>query len=290
MKHLATLFFYLITIIAFAQKPIEVTNARYKMVLQRNTSMEELEQQCLEQAKLRAIEKECGVRISEVTINNTGENGGGLNQSFQSLTKTQVNGEWIRDTKVPAFIWTCAGGTLELETIVSGTIQKFPEEGRVKLNLLTATDRAFKNKTTKFNDGSNLYLQVQASQKGYLSIYYVDHVANKVYRLFPGPNKNNMDMVPMKNDKVYALFSGTTEFPEHPQSSELTAGLSSDIKPQIDEIVVIYGDTELKKPLLDFDTASKLYALSIQDFYSWKANLYSKNNQVTVGSIPITIE
>ncbi len=290
MNKLLPLFFSLLSMGTIAQKPIDVIDTRYKMTLPRNTSMEALEQQCLEQAKLRAIEKECGVRISEVTINNVNEKDGGMNQSFQTLTKTQVNGEWVRDTQAPEFKWSCSGNTLEVEAIVSGLVQKFPDEGRVKLNLLTAADKSFKNTSTLFNDGSQLFLQVKSSQKGFLSIYYIDHVVNKAYRLFPGPNYNSLDMVPMKGDKSYTLFAGATEFTEHPQCTELTTGLSSDVKPQIDELVVIYSDAELRKPLLDLDKSARLYALSIEDFYTWKAGLYGKNNQVSIGTIPITIQ
>lgn len=290
MNKLFSLFFTLLSITLFAQKPIDILETRYKMTLNRNTSMEALEQQCLEQAKLRAIERECGVRISEVTINNVNEKNGGVNQSFQTLTKTQVNGEWVRDTKDPEFRWTCMGNTLEVEAIVSGLIQKFPEEGRVKLNLLTATDKAFKNTTTLFNDGAQIFLQVKSSQKGFLSIYYLDHVLNKAYRLFPGPNYNSLDMVPLKGDKAYTLFAGATEFVEHPQCAELNTGLSSDVKPQMDELVVIYSDAELRKPLLELDKSARLYTLSMEDFYTWKAGLFGKNNQVTIGTIPITIK
>jgi len=290
MKKLLPLFFGVLSLTIHGQQPIEILDTKYKMILPKNVSMETLEQQCLEQARLRAIEQKCGTRVSEVTINNVNEKNGGINESFQSLTKTQVNGEWVRDTRAPEFRWTCSGNTLEVEAIVSGLVQKFPDEGRVKLNLLTATDKSFKNTTTLFKDQSQLFLQVKSSQKGFLSIYYIDHVVKKVYRLFPGPNYNSLDMVPMKGDKSYTLFAGATEFTDHPQCTELTTGLSSDVKPQIDELVVIYSDTELRKPLLDLDKSAKLYTLSIEDFYTWKAGLYSKNTQVSVGTIPITIE
>lgn len=290
MNKLFSIFFSLFGLFVYAQKPIEINDSRYKLLLPRNVNMETLELQCLEQAKLRAIEKECGVRISEVTINNVREQNGDIDQSFQTLTKTQVNGEWIRDTKDPVFKWTCSGSALEVEAFVSGLVQKFPEEGRVKLNLLTATDKALKNTTTQFKDGSNLYLQVKASQKGYLSVYYVDHITNIAYRLFPSSSKNNIDMVTIQGDKAYTLFAGATDIAEHEQSPALNTYLSSNKKPQIDELVVIYSDSNLKKPMLSYDNASKLYTLTLEDFYTWKASLYGKNNQVSIGTIPITIQ
>ena len=290
MNKLFSIFFSLFGLIVCAQKPIEINDSHYKLILPRNVNMETLELQCLEQAKLRAIEKECGVRISEVTINNVSEQNGDIDQSFQTLTKTQVNGEWIRDTKDPVFKWTCSGSALEVEAFVSGLVQKFPEEGRVKLNLLTATDKALKNTTTQFKDGSNLYLQVKASQKGYLSVYYVDHITNIAYRLFPSSSKNNIDMVTIQGDKAYTLFAGATDIAEHEQSPALNTYLSSNKKPQIDELVVIYSDSNLKKPMLSYDNSSKLYTLTLEDFYTWKAGLYGKNNQVSIGTIPITIQ
>jgi len=42
--------------------------------------------------------------------------------------------------------------------------------------------------------------------------------------------------------------------------------------------------------MLNYDNTAKMYTMSIDDFYSWKAGLYGKNNQVTIGTIPITIE
>jgi hypothetical protein len=290
MKKLITLIFSLFGLVVSAQRPIEISDSRYSMVLPRNMSMENVELQCLEQAKLRAIEKECGIRISEVTINNVSEQADGVNQTFQTLTKTQVNGEWIRDTKEPTFKWTCEGNTLEVEATVSGLVQKFPDEGRVKLNLLTATDKAFKNTTTQFRDGSNLYLQLKASQKGFISVYYVDHVANTAYRLFPNASNNSLDMVGIQGDKSYTLFAGATGIDEHAQSPALNTYLSSNKKPQIDELVVIYSDSNLKKPMLNYDNTSKMYTLSIEEFYTWKAGLYGKNNQVSIGTIPITIQ
>ncbi|MFM9004197.1 MAG: hypothetical protein ACKOSR_01650, partial [Flavobacteriales bacterium] len=108
-----------------AQKLIDV-NGEYSMVLRKDITMNELERLCIEQARLRCIEREGGLRVSESTVSQVKDSDGKASDTFNSLSSTQVQGEWVADITPPLVRWSCTPsgiGELEVTAKVHGKVR-----------------------------------------------------------------------------------------------------------------------------------------------------------------------
>ncbi len=82
----------ILTTSCYAQKQVTV-KATYDMALPRNLSMEQLEERCIQEAKIKAIREKFGTRNSQVTVNNVKETNGAFSEEFESRIAQQENAE-----------------------------------------------------------------------------------------------------------------------------------------------------------------------------------------------------
>jgi hypothetical protein len=285
MPLLLSLLLYTTTI--FAQQKQKI-NGVYSMVLPRHLSMEQAEQKCIEQARLQALGNAFGYRVSEVTVNRVKESNRTMQEDFQTIAQTQVQGEWISDTEPPKVQWSCNNNQLSISTQVMGEALGFPDGGKLQWSLNTCAYADCANPNSQFKNGNNLFLQLQASESGFVNVYYWDHNAHEMLRLFPGAQHNEMKGVKIKADQSYTLFHQPSPFSDHPQMLDLQLTISNDKdNTQTDEIIVIYSKKEIQKPLLQMKDG--LYSTDEKSFLQWKSNIYSKDNLVDVQMIPVTI-
>lgn len=273
-----------------AQKQVTV-KATYDMALPRNFSMEQLEERCTQEAKIKAIHEKFGTRNSQVTVNNVKETNGAFSEEFESRTTQQENAEWLKDLEAPIIKWTYGANSLSVEVTVKGIIQSFPDEGNVSLKIETSSDESFSNPTTDFKSGASFYMNLIASSSGFVTVYYKSSDNNRVYRVLP---KNcNTNMCSIEADKKYYVCSKDQETAYHLDSEELIFYLGDNVNFQTDELIVIYSKRECVKPILDKevkDNKQEPFGLSFSEFTDWKLGLYKSNNQVTIKTIPIFIK
>ena len=277
----------LYTTTIFGQKNSKI-NGTYTLTLSRNITIEQAEQRCVEQARLKAIGEAFGYRVSEVTVNRVDESNRQVKEDFQSITQTQVQGEWISDIQSPKITWVCHENQLSVSASVFGEARSFPEGGKLKWSLNTCAYADCINPNTEFKNNSNLYLQVKASESGYINVYYWDHKGKEMFRIFPSAAHNEMKGVKIKADESYTLFHSPSSFSDHPQMLDLQLTISDENdQMQTDEIIVIYSKKEIQKPLLTLREG--LYSIDERTFLEWKSNIYSKDNLVDAQMIPVTI-
>jgi hypothetical protein len=288
MRHLFALIFTLSAGFLFAQKEREV-NASYSMELPKNITMEQMEQRCIEQARLKAIGDAFGYTLSETTVDNTHEGNSGLNNSFAVLTKTNVQGEWLRDKSEPILNWEPSGKTLKLTATVHGVIREFPKSGKAKLELHLSNDERFTNEVTQFKDGQDLFASFQTSSKGFLSVYYVDHASKEVFRLIPSATNNDLNGVEVQADKTYHLFQNASPFSENKSIPGLSLALPTSKDIQMDELVFIYSPKEIRKPSLSYNSEAKMYVMKLSEFEQWKTSAAQSNPEAIMKALAISI-
>ena len=285
------LFFALIlTSSCQAQKQVTV-KATYDMALPRNLSMEQLEERCTQEAKIKAIREKFGTRNSQVTVNNVKEVNGAFSEEFESRITQQENAEWLKDLEAPVIKWTYGANSLSVEVSVKGIIQSFPDEGNVSLKIETASDESFINPTTDFKSKADFYMNLIASSSGYVTVYYKSSDNNRVYRVLPKNSETNMCNI--SADKKYYACTTMQKSEETLDSEPLYFEISKNTNQQIDELIVIYSKKECVKPILDKevkDAKNEPFGLSFSEFTDWKLGLYKSNNQVTIKTIPIFIK
>jgi len=251
--------------------------------------MEQLEQLCIEQARLRAIGDAFGYSLSETTVDNTKEGNSGLSNSFAVLTKTNVQGEWLRDKTEPQLNWVPSGKTLKLTATVEGVIREFPKTGKAKIAIHLSNDKEMRNEVTQFKDGQDLFASFQSSSKGHLSVFYLDHSTQEVYRLIPSATGNDLNSVEMQADKIYQLFQTPSPFPENKSIPSLELGLPAGKDIQLDELIFIYSPKEIKKPSLNYNSDAKMYLMKYSEFEQWKTTSAQSNPEAVIKSVAITI-
>jgi len=251
--------------------------------------MEQLEQSCVEQARLKAIGDAFGYLIFETTVDKTQENSAGFNNSFAVLTKTNVQGEWLRNTSEPQLNWEPANKTLKLTATVNGVIREFPKTGKAKIEIHLSNDSKMSNDITLFKDGQDLFASFQSSSKGNLSVFYVDHSSNEVYRLIPSATNNDLNTVEVLSDKVYQLFQTVSPFSENKSIPALSLSLPNGKDIQTDELVFIYSPADIRKPSLSYNSDAKMYLMKFTEFEQWKTTSVQTNPEVVVKSVAITI-
>ncbi len=270
-----------------AQKKVTLAG-QYEMTLEKNKTMEETENKCIEQARLSAMGNEFGYRITEVTINNQREVNKHRDEQFQSITQTSVMGEWIGDLSSPSIQWTCAGNTLSCLVKITGQAIAIPEEGKISFQITTSNEEQCKAPLSRFENNDRLFVKVTSSAKGYLSVFYWDHASQKIYRLLPSAQYNALNGVKIAADQSYVLFKDKMDFPEHPVGLPLTLdGGSGNGLTQLDEIILVYSNEEMQKPPLFCE--ENLCQIDEVAFQEWKTNLYHPKNRIEIQYVPIEI-
>ena len=288
MRFLIALIFVFSTFTLFAQKEIEVS-AYYSMELPKNITMEQLEQRCIEQARLKSIGESFGFVIFETTIDNTQEINSIFNNSFAVLTKTNVQGEWLRDLSEPQLIWEHFEKTLMVTATVNGIIREFPKTGRAKIEIHLSNDANMNYDVTQFKDGQELFASFQSSSKGHLSVFYVDHSSQDVYRLIPSATNNDLNSVEVQSDKTYQLFQTTSPFLENKSIPGLELGLPSAKDLQMDDLVFVYSPQDIRKPSLTYMADAKMYLMNYNDFEQWKTSTMQAIPEAVFKSVTISI-
>lgn len=288
MRYLLVIILSVTQISLFAQKEKDV-KSNYSLELPKNVTMEQLEQRCIEQARLKAIGEAFGFVVSETTIDNTQENKAGFNNSFAVLTKTNVQGEWLRDKSEPQLNWEASGKTLKLTAMVHGVIREFPKTGKAKIDIHLSNDSKMSNDITLFKDGQDLFASFQTSSKGNLSVFYVDHSSNEVYRLIPSATSNDLNTVEVLSDKSYQLFQTVSPFSENKSIPALSLSLPNGKDLQMDELVFIYSPADIRKPSLTYNADARMYLMNYNDFEQWKTSSVQANPEAVIKSVAITL-
>lgn len=288
MRYLIALIFTLSSALLYAQKEKEV-KASYSMELPKNITMEQLEQRCIEQARLKAIGDAFGYTLSETTVDNTQEGNSGLNNSFAVLTKTNVQGEWLRDKSEPVLNWEPSGKTLKLTATVNGVIREFPKTGKAKIDIRLSNDKYMTNEVSQFKNGQDLFASFQTSSKGHLSVFYIDHSTEEVYRLIPSATGNDLNSIEVQADKVYELFQTTSPFPENKSIPSLELGLPAGKDIQMDELVFVYSPKDIRKPSLTYNAEAKMYVMGLGEFEQWKTSSVQSNPEAVIKAVAISI-
>ena len=259
------------------------------MELPKNITMEQLEQRCIEQARLKAIGDAFGLVLSETTVDNAQESAAGYVGSFAVLTKTNVQGEWLRDKSEPLLNWEPSGKTLKLTATVTGVIREFPKTGKSRVVIHLSNDRHMTNEVSQFKNGQDLFASFQTSSKGHLSVFYIDHSTEEVYRLIPSATGNDLNSIEVQADKVYELFQTTSPFPENKSIPSLELGLPAGKDIQMDELVFVYSPKDIRKPSLTYNAEAKMYVMGLGEFEQWKTSSAQSNPEAVIKSMAISI-
>jgi hypothetical protein len=271
-----------------AQKK-QLVQGSYTLQLGRSQTMEELESQCIEQAKLMAIAREFGTSISETTVSSSTDVNGKADNQFTVLTRTSVKGEWLQDETSPKLTWECHENSMQVTAQVYGYVREFPKSGKTEISFYACSAGDPTRAKTEFNHGESLQAFFKSSSNGYLSIYYIDHNKHTAQRLFPAATMASANHIAVQADKEFIVFNRNmaVNYGWGQATMEIALELPQGITTTIDELVAVFSTEEYTKPSLQTNEA--LAELSEEAFETWLMELKSRQKHCSTKRESISI-
>jgi len=236
-----------------------------------NVTLEQAKQMAVERARIDAIAREFGTNVSQMntvaTINSNGESA----TAFNSLGSTEVNGDWLADTKEPEIEIDYESGMLAITARVWGKARERKTadfELSVKL-LCNGTE------SEKFRNNDRFSIRFRSPVKGYLSIYLVDDNLRQAYCLLPYETEDG-EAREIRNNAEYVLLS--TEDPLYPYREETI--LTTENEVDFNRIVLVFSTNRFVMPLTEQGTY--LPELPTPEFDRWLQRCRTKDTAMYV--------
>ena len=258
---------------------------------------------CIELARINAIENTFGKVIMQgnsTYIQNSTTNLKNENyNSFNFISDTYVNGEWLNDIERPKIEYpTQKGSNNEDELWIKVTVYGFISELKstpTNFNFITLScDNEPNCETEIFKDGQDLFTRFISPINGFLSIYVDVPTENKTYKILPYKNSRNSSSIKIEADKEYIFFSKNRNLLKD-SVDEVFANLSKKNTPEVNKFFVIFSpENNINKPILSvsnktneaFELGDSINSL---EFQKWIQKNKSFNKQLQIFTKYITI-
>lgn len=258
---------------------------------------------CIELARINAIENTFGKVIMQgnsTYIQNSTNNLKNENyNSFNFISDTYVNGEWLNDIEKPKIeYYTQKGSNNEDELWFKVTVFGYISELKstpTNFNFITLfCDNEENCETETFREGQSLFSKFKTPESGFLSIYLDIPSENRTYKLLPYKYSKDISSIKVVADKEYVFFSKNLNLLKD-SVDELKAYLSIANKPEVNKLFIIFSpEKDINKPILSAsDNYNKILELpdsiNSMDFQKWiqKIKIYNKGIQILTKYITI---
>ena len=241
----------------YAQKTHNVSG-EYTYYPPENISLEQAKTMAVERARLDAIAREFGANVSQTNTVAISAQNGESETNFQSLGTTEVNGDWIADTKEPEIVVAYEGGMLVISAKVWGKIRE-RKRADFELSIQTLCNGI---ESEKFKNNDRFSVRFRSPVKGYFSIWLADDNLRQVYCLLPYENANG-EAREMQSRKEYTLLSTADE--QYPYREETILTAERDV--EFNRLVFIFSTARFTMPLTE--QGEYLPELSATDFEKW---------------------
>lgn len=278
----------LISFNCFSQK-IKTVEADYIYYAPSNITVEEAKRTALERAKIQAIADAFGTIVSQSISTYITNNNSDSDTYFISLEESDVKGEWLENIGDPKFgdIFY-QDNFLVVPVSIKGKAREIiaPKIDFKAIPLKNGLEEKFES--YDFKDGDYLYMLFQSPLSGYLSIFLIDEMAEKVYCALP---YRNSDGSPKKidADKEYLLFSQKyAEIQERRFVDEYKLTCSQE--KEYNDFYILFSEEPFSKMVMAEDYEYKLpKTTNLKDFQKWLTKVRVKNPNLSLVKIPILI-
>lgn len=254
---------------------IKVELGEAQNIIPTNKSEEEITRECLINARINAIENAFGEVILQgnSTYIRNSQNGkqSEVNQVFNFIGESYVNGEWMEDIEPPLITkfnhenerWIKVKVKCKVREL-DVSVPQFQAEPLSCTKIICATET--------FNNGQDLYLHFKTPEKGYLAIYLDVPEDRRTYRLFPYKNFSKDSLQQLKADEDYIFFSSKNSKICSPAIvDELILTLKDPAKAEFNKMYIIFTPNQpTQKPLLSKGSAinftTEEWKLELPDF------------------------
>lgn len=245
------------TVLSCAQKVREVSG-EYVYYPPENISLEQAKMMAVERARLDALTRTFGANVSQINSVAVSTHNGESDTNFQSLGTTEVNGDWLADTRTPEYAIAYEGDMLVIKVKVWGKVR---ERKRANFDLSIAT-LCNGTESEKFKNNDRFSVRFCSPVKGFLSIWLADDNLQQAYCLLPYDNSNG-EAREIQSRKKYVLLS--TADSQYPYREETI--LTAERETEFNRLVFVFSPNRFTMPLAEHGTY--LPELSVPDFVKW---------------------
>lgn len=277
------LFFTCSIVYAQEEKKVETT---YTFIAPENLSIEQAKAKALERAKIQIIAEEFGTTISQNNTTLMSNSNGKSDVDFMSLSSSDVKGEWIETYGEPTYDISYKNNQLIITVSAKGKIRKIVSADiDVKAKVLrNGTEVKFES--SEFKSGDDLYLYFQSPVNTFVAVYLLNQMNNQVYCLLPYQN-SSYGVFSAEHDKPYIFFSSTKTEGNPEEVDEYVMTCEEEM--ERNTIFVIHSVNAFAKASSESTDEKLPRELSFKDFQTWVSKCRSKDVDMKVITIPITI-
>lgn len=190
---------------SLAQKTQKVCGS-YIYYAPENVSVEDAKRIALERAKITALAGAFGTLVTQNNTTILSNKNGETDTRFFSLGGSEVKGEWIETIEEPEYHISYEQNTLIVKVSVCGKAREIVHADIDYTAKLLRNGTELKYESAEYRNGDDLYLYFQSPVDGYLTVYLLDELSQKVYCLLPYQASSD-GAVSIKHDIPYVFFS-----------------------------------------------------------------------------------
>ena len=252
-----------------------------------NISIEQAKRLALERTKLEAIAATFGTNISQHNSTLVSNQNGISNIDFQTITSSDVQGEWIETIEEPQYDIAFKQDLIIITCKIKGIIREFvsaPINIKSKILRNSVDDR---NESSVFISGDEMYLSFQSPVDGFLAVYLLDNNGD-VFCLLPYRNRSD-GIQKISANTPYVFFSkNNMPLAERRYVDEYT--LTSERGIEYNEVYIIFTTNPFVK-VVDYDNGELTpRRIDRASFLKWLAQLRNKDKNVNLTIKQLTIK
>ncbi len=275
----------------FKAYPDDNVSAEYTYHATEHESPAEAKQTAVQRARIQALEDKYGRKIHNDNVTDITNTDGKTSSSFIATSYSEVNGEWLKDTKEPEYEIFYESNTLVVRVKVWGKAREIKQNAvDVDVAILrNGTDRKFES--DEFNDGDQFYVAFKSPINGYVAIYYIDKETQDAFCLLPYSGDTE-GQVSIAANREYIFFSPEMCPDQRKKALVDEILLPSGRNKKIDEIVIIFSHNSFFKALdneYKSDEHQLPRGLKTKEFNEWLSKCRSKDNDMVAIRKHITI-
>ena len=287
IKKLSIFFFIsFFCLLGYAQKTKKVSDT-FTYGVPKDITLEQAENNAIQRAKIRAIEKEFSTAVHQTNLIRTENRNGEATTDFTSLGGSEVLAEWIEDIEKPVIKYSLDGNQVFITCTVKGRARE--KVNTIVFNakvLCNGTDKRFEQ--DKFKNGDQLYLSFQTPQDGYIAVYLINMAEKKATCLLPY-RKDADGQTEVKHGQEYIFFSR-----EHDSQSQTNSfikkysmveeyHLHSTGNMELYQLCIIFSLNPFTKPADETgNDPNELPSLSLVKFERWLSDIRAWDTNMSV--------
>lgn len=280
-------FLSMMALLSFAQK-VQVVHGAYTYLAPLSQSVSEAKRVALERAKIQALADAFGTNVMQRNVTSMGNENGISSIDFNSLSSSEVKGEWIETIGEPIYDDIMVkDNMLVVRVKVKGKARRIDSAG-VDLDLRVlrnGTDPKFQSQL--FYDGDDLYLYAKSPIDGFMAVYLYAESEGMVYCLLPYAS-SSVGAYRIEHDVPYCFFSIKDAREGKDDVDEYVMTCSKDA--EYNDLYIVFSPNEFYKSNTTSANGNMPREIPFSDYQKWLSKCKNADSKMQVTVMSITIK